>query len=318
VTALRVAFAGTPEFAVPSLESLLAAGHAVVGVLTQPDRPSGRGRHLTASPVKQAAIAHGLALSQPQRLASAAELSDLEGWRPDVLVVVAYGLILPAHVLELPRLGCVNVHASLLPRWRGAAPIQRAILAGDATTGVTIMQMDAGLDTGPILLEHSIPLAPGVTAGELTRELAGLGAAALVEALEALACGRARSRPQPAQGATYAAKIRKAEALIDWSQDAEQIARQIRAFNPSPVAETRWHGEPLKVLAAAALTDAAAGVSRAAGTVPGQVLGVRGEALGVWCGRGVLSVAEVQRPGRRPIGARDFVNAGVGAGAQLG
>jgi methionyl-tRNA formyltransferase len=212
----------------------------------------------------------------------------------------------------------VHVHASLLPRWRGAAPIQRAILAGDATTGITIMQMDAGLDTGPILLERRVSLAEDVTAGGLTRELAALGAAALIEALEALVSGRARPHPQPSEGTTYAAKIRKAEALIDWSLDARQIARQIRAFNPAPVAETRWRGEPLKVLAAAALTDAAAGVRREAAPAPGHVATVRSDAFLVCCGQGVLSITEVQRPGRRPVGARDFANSGLAAGTQLG
>ena len=247
MTALRVAFAGTPEFAVPALRALADSEHQLVGVLTQPDRPRGRGQVNAPGPVKVLALSLGLSVAQPHELGSAGALAELTAWRPEVLVVVAYGLILPRPVLGLPRLGCVNIHGSLLPRWRGAAPVQRALLAGDAVTGVTIMQMDAGLDTGPVLLQRSVPIGAHATSGELHAELATLGAAALLEALGALASGRAQPRPQSAAGVTYAAKIAKSEALIDWSADAVQIERQVRAFNPWPVAETRFAGEQLRV-----------------------------------------------------------------------
>src|SRR6202044_1080142 len=227
---LRVAFAGTPEFAVPTLRALADSPHALVGVLTQPDRPAGRGRELTASPVKRLAQELQLPLSQPATLQNAAARALLASWGVDALVVVAYGLILPPAVLALPRLGCLNVHASLLPRWRGAAPIQRAILAGDRQSGVTIMQMDAGLDTGAVLEQRAIAIAPGSSAGQLQASLAQLGAGLLLDALAALEAGRAQPRPQPQEGVTYAAKVSKAEAIIDWRSGAEQIERQVRAF----------------------------------------------------------------------------------------
>jgi methionyl-tRNA formyltransferase len=314
--ALRVAFAGTPEFAVPALQALADSEHQITGVLTQPDRPRGRGRHSGASPVKALALALGLSVSQPQELRGEGVLAELAGWRPEVLVVVAYGLLLPRSVLGLPRLGCVNIHASLLPRWRGAAPVQRAILAGDAVTGVTIMQMDAGLDTGPVLIQRSVPIGTHATSGELLGELAGLGAATLLEALGALASGQAQSRAQPAEGVTYAAKISKAEATIDWSADAAHIARQVRAFNPWPIAETRLGGEQLRVHAARALE--ASGPEAAATAGVGEIFAVRPDAILVRCGRGVLAITELQRPGRRPIGAGDFANAGPLAGKRLG
>ncbi len=215
---LRVAFAGTPDFALTALEGVAGSRHAVVGVLTQPDRPKGRGRQLAASPVKLAALERGIPVSQPVTLKTEADRADLASWQPDVLVVVAYGLILPRAALELPRLGCVNIHASLLPRWRGAAPIQRAILAGDAETGVSIMRMDVGLDTGPVFLERRVAISPQDTGGSLHDRLAALGASAVVEVLDQLAEDRAISTPQRDDGVTYAAKIDKAEALIDWSK----------------------------------------------------------------------------------------------------
>jgi len=300
VNALRVAFAGTPEFALPALEALLGSGHTVVGVLTQPDRPAGRGRHLASSPVKTAAVRHGLPVSQPQSLKSAEGRSDLSAWHPDVLVVVAYGLILPQAALDTPRLGCLNIHASLLPRWRGAAPIQRAILAGDARTGVTIMRMDAGLDTGPMLLQRSVAIEPGETAGSLHDRLARLGGAALLESLTDLAADRGRSTPQPDDGITYAAKIDKKEALIDWSESAEQIERRVRAFNPWPIAETRLDGEQLRIHRARA-ADGKSGP-------PGRIVELTHEGMIVACGSGQLIVTEVQRPGRRPVSAHDLAN----------
>lgn len=300
---LRIAFAGTPQFAVPALRMLLASGHTVVGVLTQPDRPAGRGQQLRASPIKLLAAGHGLPIAQPPTLKTPEGRAELARWAPDLLVVVAYGLILPPPVLELPRLGCLNIHGSLLPRWRGAAPIQRAILAGDAETGVTIMQLDAGLDTGPTLLERRRPIHSHDTAGDLHDALSELGAAALAEALDGITAGRLAARPQPASGATYAPKIEKAEARLDWSAGVVEIDRRVRAFNPWPMAETSFAGEPLRVLRARIADQP---VSDAA---PGTLLGIAEDGLRVACGDGVLAVRELQRAGKRPVSARDFANA---------
>ena len=304
MTSLRIAFAGTPHFALPALRQLISSTHRVVGVLTQPDRPAGRGQQLRASPVKLlASSVPALPIAQPATLKTSESRAELAKWAPDVLVVVAYGLILPAPVLELPRLGCVNIHGSLLPRWRGAAPIQRAILAGDAETGVTIMQLDAGLDTGPVLLERRRPIGTHDTAGDLHDSLAELGAAALMEALEGIAAGTLKARAQPADGASYAPKIDKAEAPLDWTASAIRLDRQVRAFNPWPIAETRFGSESLRVLQAR--------VAEGAGhdAAPGTLLGLAEDGLHVACGEGVLSVRELQRPGKRPVSARDFANA---------
>jgi methionyl-tRNA formyltransferase len=309
---LRVAFAGTPAFAVPALRALVAS-HEAVGVLTQPDRPAGRGRVLSASAVKQAAIKAGIPVLQPLKLrgdAAALEttLQQLHAWQPDVMVVVAYGLILPAAVLTLPRLGCLNIHASLLPRWRGAAPIQRAILAGDAETGVAIMQMDEGLDTGAVLCEARIPITAEVTSAQLHDELAALGAQQVRKALDGLAAGTLQARAQSTEGVLYAGKLSRSESRIDWTHTAAQIDRQVRAFNPWPAAEALLEGEPVKFwrsrLAARAVPAA---------TTPGTVLGLAGEALDIACGEGVLQVLELQRAGRKAVGARDFMNA-LGSG----
>ena len=304
---LRVAFAGTPAFAVPPLHALHARHH-VVGVLTQPDRPAGRGRELAASPVKQAAQALGLPVLQPLRLrgepqALQATLAQLSAWRPDVMVVVAYGLILPRELLQLPRFGCLNIHASLLPRWRGAAPIQRAILAGDSTTGVAIMQMDEGLDTGAVLASESVAIGPETTAAQLHDELAEVGARQILRALAAIEAGTTRPVAQPTDGVTYAQKLSKAESVVDWQRSAADIDRQIRAFNPWPTAETRLNGEPVKLLRSRVATGGAATA------VPGTVLGMNGDALEVACAQGLLQVLELQRAGRKPTGARDFHNA---------
>ncbi|HEY5020537.1 MAG TPA: methionyl-tRNA formyltransferase, partial [Steroidobacteraceae bacterium] len=244
---LRIAFAGTPEFAVPALRALAASPHQLVGVLTQPDRGSGRGRKLKASPVKLLAEQLGLPLAQPVQLKSQEQLAPLQRWASDLLVVVAYGLLLPRAALALPRLGCLNIHASLLPRWRGAAPIQRAILAGDRESGVTIMQMDAGLDTGAVLAQRRIALTDHTDARQLHASLAELGAALLLDTLEAVEAGRAQAAAQPERGVSYAAKINKLEARIDWRRSAEHISRQVRAFNAWPVAETRWHEQKLRI-----------------------------------------------------------------------
>lgn len=318
VTALRVAFAGTPDFSVPALEALVASKHTVVGVLTQPDRPKGRGRQITAGPVKAAALAHGIPVAQPLTLKAPEGRAELEAWRPDVLVVVAYGLILPAAVLSIPRLGCVNIHGSLLPRWRGAAPIQRAILAGDSLTGVTIMLMDAGLDTGPMLLKKETPIERADTGGSIHDRLSVLGAAALLEALDAYAAGSLRSVAQPTEGATYAAKIDKSEALLDWRRDALELERQIRAFNPWPVAETRLDGEQLRVFAASEVGAAGGPYSANIVAEPGTIRSVSADGIVVHCGRGLLALHELQRPGKRAVPVAEFIRGIQLTGRRLG
>lgn len=307
---LRIAFAGTPDFAVPALEALAASSHSLVGALTQPDRPAGRGRGLSASPVKQRAEALGVPVAQPGSLKSPEDRRELESWHCELLVVVAYGLLLPPAVLSLPRLGCLNIHASLLPRWRGAAPIQRAMLAGDAETGVSIMQMDAGLDTGPVLAERHMPIGAGETAGELQQRLAQSGAALLIETIGAIEEGRVQAVPQSTQGVTYAAKISKQEARIDWSQAAERLERQVLAFNPRPVAETRWQERRVRLWRARAAPYQTL-------AAPGTVLGLVEDALHVACGRGVLAVTELQMEGRRALPACEFARGQSLAGARF-
>ena len=309
---MRVAFAGTPEFALPALAAL-SSHHEVIGVLTQPDRPSGRGRRLTASPVKVAAVADRLPLAQPPTLRSEAARAQLVSWRPDVLVVAAYGLMVPPEVLALPPLGCLNIHASLLPRWRGAAPVERAILAGDRYTGITIMQMDAGLDTGPVLLQRRVEISRTHTGGSLRAELAVLGAQTLLEALSGRAAGTLIAEPQAQQGATYAPRIEKAEATIDFQNDALEIERLVRAFNPEPIAETRLEGEQLRIFSARAAEDP---VDKSVD--PGVILCVQDDYMLVQCGRGRLAVTEVQRPGRRPVSVRDLSHSLVLSGRRLG
>lgn len=303
---MRIVFAGTPEFAVPPLAALCASRHEVVGVLTQPDRPAGRGRKLATSAIKDFALQQGLPIAQPQTLRSAEGRESLVHWQPDVLVVVAYGLILPVEVLSIPRFGCLNIHASLLPRWRGAAPIQRAILAGDAYTGVTLMQMDVGLDTGPMLLQRRVAIGADVDSAALHATLAQVGAEALLETLDGLEAGTLAAQPQPSSGVTYAAKIDKAEARIDWQHDAIDIARRVRAFRPWPIAETTQRGEQVRIHEAVVIGDAEAG--RAAGTVPGTLLGLRADRLVVACGRDCLGIGVLQRAGRRSVTAREFAN----------
>jgi methionyl-tRNA formyltransferase len=307
---LRIVFAGTPAFAVPSLDALVAA-HDIAGVLTQPDRPSGRGLDLTASPVKQRALQLGLPVAQPANLradtdAGARARELLVEWAPDVMVVVAYGLILPRDVLALPRHGCLNIHASLLPRWRGAAPIQRALLAGDSSTGVTIMQMAEGLDTGDMLRSVELPIGPEATTAQLHDQLAALGAAAIVATLEDVAAGGLQPVAQDPSLATYAAKLDKAEGRVDWSAPAEVIDRRIRAYAPWPAATTALDGAPVKLLGSRLL--------QAEGQVgePGAILGLEGDWLKVACGRGVVGISELQRAGKRRVAARDFVNAASG------
>jgi methionyl-tRNA formyltransferase len=311
---LRVAFAGTPQFAVPALAALLASPHTVVGVLTQPDRPKGRGRQLAASPVKQVALANGLPIAQPHSLRSEEGRATVAALAADVMVVVAYGQILPRAVLDLPRLGCLNIHGSLLPRWRGAAPIQRAILAGDATTGVTLMQMDEGLDTGPMLATRSSPIGERDTSASLHDRLATLGAQTLLEVLQGLMAGDLEPQPQPAVGITYAQKILKAEAQLNWSDSAAALSRQVRAFNPWPVAETLFAGEQLRIHDAYAV--AADTVVHTA--APGTWLGLDGDALRVACGSGELRVTQLQRAGRKVVAAREFVNSAGAPAGQFG
>jgi len=303
---LKLVFAGTPEFSVPCLEACRASGAEVVAVYTQPDRPAGRGRKLAPSPVKQAALAAGLPVEQPESLKSAEARARLAAYAPDLMVVVAYGLILPRKVLDIPRLGCWNVHASLLPRWRGAAPIQRAILAGDAETGVDLMRMEAGLDTGPVLLEKRTPIARDDTGGSLHDRLAALGAEALAEGLRRTIAGEVLAAvPQPEQGVVYAHKLDKAEARLDFTRPAIELERQVRAFDPWPVAEAEIAGERLRVWAARALDLAHA-------TAAGNVLAAGREGIDIACGAGALRITAVQRAGGKRIGAADYLNARPG------
>lgn len=297
---LRLAFAGTPEFAAQALRAILQAGFTVPLVLTQPDRPAGRGLKLQASAVKQVAQAARIAVQQPLGLRldgrhaeqAAQAHAALREAAPDVLVVAAYGLILPQSVLDLPRLGCVNIHASLLPRWRGAAPIQRAIEAGDAQTGITLMQMDAGLDTGAVLLEQAVDITAIDTAASLHDRLAALGAELIVRGLDALEAGTLQPHPQPEQGVSYAAKISKTESALDWTQPAETLARRVRAFSPWPGTQCALADDTMiKVGAAEALAPTA---TQAA---PGAVLQMQPAGLDVQCGLGILRVTRLQRPG---------------------
>ncbi|MEB2397974.1 MAG: methionyl-tRNA formyltransferase [Alcaligenaceae bacterium] len=305
---MRIVFAGTPEFARQALDAILAAGHQVPLVLTQPDRPSGRGLKLMPSAVKQAAQAAGIPVCQPRSLrldgkypedAAAARQALLDA-RPELMVVAAYGLILPEWVLALPERGCFNIHASLLPRWRGAAPIQRAIEAGDAQTGITIMQMDQGLDTGDMLLARALPITPEHTAATLHDALAQMGAQAIVEAVEAAEANVLRATPQPAEGVTYAAKLEKSEAPLDFTQPAEQLARRVRAFNPVPGSTMRLPGlaDPVKVWRAAALPGRPA-------AQPGDIVAVGAEGVDVATADGVLRLLELQKAGgkRQPVAA---------------
>lgn len=305
---MNLIFAGTPEFARVALERLLAAGFRVPLVLTQPDRPAGRGMKLQPSPVKQLALEQQIIVAQPRSLRLDGKYPDdaraardaIEAAQADAMVVAAYGLILPQWVLDTPRLGCLNIHASLLPRWRGAAPIHRAIEAGDAQTGVTIMQMDAGLDTGDMLLIERLPIQAHDTTGSLHDRLATLGGRLIVEALEIAACGGLKAEKQPAEGVTYAHKIEKAEAAIDWTAPAETLARRVRAFNPFPGAATALAGEAIKVWSAHAEAAAVQGT-------PGQVLAAEGSGIRVVTGGGVLVLTELQRAGGKRLAAADFL-----------
>jgi len=298
---LRVVFAGTPDFAVPSLRSLIDDAWQVVAVYTQPDRPAGRGRKTRHSAVKRFALERGIALFQPSSLKSAGVHDELAALRPDVIVVAAYGLLLPRAVLEMPGHGCINVHASLLPRWRGAAPVQRAILAGDRRTGVTIMHMDAGLDTGDMLCNQACTITAGDTAGSLSEKLAELGAQILPSCLNDWVRRRIDATVQDPSAVTYAAKTTREEARIDWHLDAERLARAVRAYNPQPVSYTSWQGESLKIWQAHEIAGA--------GDDPGQVIATGAAGIDVATGHGVLRITRLQLAGKRAISAVDFCNA---------
>jgi len=297
--ALRLVFAGTPEFAAEHLKALLDTPHQIVAVYTQPDRPAGRGQKLMPSPVKQLALQHGLPVLQPPTLRDPAAQEELRALAPDLMVVVAYGLILPQVVLDIPRLGCINSHASLLPCWRGAAPIQRAVQAGDAESGVTVMQMEAGLDTGPMLLKVTTPITAGDTGGSLHDRLAQLGPQAVVQAIAGLAAGTLQGEVQDDALATYAHKLNKDEARIDWSRPADELERLVRAFNPWPICHSTLDGQPLKVLAA----EPAEGRGQ-----PGQILDASKDGLTVACGEGALRLTRLQLPGGKPLAFADLYN----------
>ncbi|MEH3085635.1 MAG: methionyl-tRNA formyltransferase [Xylophilus ampelinus] len=308
---MRIIFAGTPEFARTALERLHAAGFDIVLALSQPDRPAGRGMKLQASPVKQFALDQGIPVAQPRSLRldgrfpeeAQAARQAIDAARADAMVVAAYGLILPQWMLDAPRLGCLNIHASLLPRWRGAAPIHRAIEAGDAETGITIMQMDAGLDTGAMLAVERVAIAPDDTVARLHDRLAALGGRMAVDALRAAGRGALRPVPQPEAGVSYARKIEKSEAAIDWREDAPAIARRVRAFDPFPGAQAALAGETLKLWAAEALPDA----PDAGPAAPGTVLAADADGLVVRCGRGRLRATALQRAGGKRLPASDFL-----------
>ena len=292
----RVVFAGTPEFAAYALTAIIGAGHDIAQVLTQPDRASGRGMKPQTSAIKQLAAQHGIAVYQPERLKDPASHESIRAAKPDVMVVSAYGLILPQAVLDIPTYGCLNIHASLLPRWRGAAPIQRAIEAGDGETGITIMQMDAGLDTGPMLLRKALLIAATDTASSLHDKLAALGAAMIVETLEQL--GRLSPELQASDGITYAHKIKKSEAMIDWQDDAETLSRRIRAFDPFPGMTAAIRNTPIKIWQAQADGDSGE---------PGAVLRVDGGGVLVACGQGAVFVTQLQKSGGKRLPAVEFL-----------
>lgn len=309
---MRIIFAGTPDFAAETLKALLDSEHQICAVYTQPDRPAGRGRKLTPSPVKQLALAHDIPVEQPLNFKSEDSLSTLAAYQADLMIVVAYGLLLPQAVLDTPRLGCINVHASLLPRWRGAAPIQRAILAGDKETGVGIMKMEAGLDTGPVLLEARCPIKDDDTAQILHDRLAQLGAQALLESLQDIESRLDKAMPQDDKLSTYASKLDKKEALIDWQQSALQILRQVNAFNPWPVAQTLWHDNTLRIWLAQLSHDAAA-------AEPGTVTRVSKQGIDIATGDGILRITQLQVPGKRAMSVQDFLNANtIEVGEHLG
>jgi len=309
-TGMRIVFAGTPAFAERALAAILNAGHDVPLVLTQPDRPAGRGMHPVASPVKQLALARGLALHQPETLKDPAASAPISAARPDALVVAAYGLLLPQAVLDIAPLGAINIHASLLPRWRGAAPIQRALLAGDTETGIAIMKMEAGLDTGPVMLERRTRIAADDDMQSLHDKLASLGAEAVVEALAQIAERRALWRPQVPEGASYARKMQKSEAALDWFRPCAELERKLRALRPAPGAQSTLRGESVKLWRARCVQGAGE---------PGEVLSVGADGIVVACGEGALEIQELQRAGGKRLAAAEFLRGfPIAAGERLG
>lgn len=310
---MRIIFAGTPDFAATTLAALLTTNHEICAVYSQPDRPAGRGRKLTASPVKQLALAHNIPVEQPLNFKAETERQQLASYQADLMIVVAYGLLLPQSVLDIPRLGCINVHASLLPRWRGAAPIQRAILAGDSKTGICIMQMEAGLDTGPVIKRAEIAIETTDTGVTLHDKLTQLGAATLLETLTDIEKLQQNAIPQNDADSCYAAKLLKTEATIDWSQSAVQIERQIRAFNAWPVAQTQWQEKTLRIWHAEAVNDTTAIAT------PGTIVQVNRQGIDVATGAGRLRLLTLQAPGKKALPVNDFLNAQpLQTGEQLG
>ena len=308
---MRVVFAGTPDFSVPVLQALLDSRHSVVGVYSQPDRPAGRGRKRVPGPVKQLAVQHAIPVYQPLSLKHAQAQQELAALQPDLMVVVAYGLILPPAALAVPGLGCVNLHASLLPRWRGAAPVQRAILAGDCATGVCLMQMEAGLDSGPVLAEVRTEISADDTGGSLHDRLSRLAAELLAQHLDDLEQDNLIAHAQDEALVTYAAKLDKQEAAIDWTQDAVQLARQVRAFNPWPVAQAQFDDKALRIWHACAIDGSPP-------EKPGSIVAAGKAGIDVACGSGHLRLLEVQLPGARRLAAADFLNARSVEGVVLG
>jgi methionyl-tRNA formyltransferase len=307
---VRIVFAGTPEFAERALARLLDAEHDVSLVLTQPDRPSGRGLRFTQTPVKRLAVARGIEVYQPESLKTPEQTARIAAAAPEAIVVAAYGLILPQALLELAPLGAINIHASLLPRWRGAAPIQRALMAGDGETGITIMQMDSGLDTGPMLLQRAIAIEPADDAGSLHDKLAALGAEMIVEVLAALRRGPMQATPQPAAGVSYAHKLRKEDAVLDWSRSARALARQVRALRPAPGAVSALGADVLKIWDAEPVDGTG---------LPGQVIAVGDAAITVACGSKALAIRRLQRAGGKPLDADAFLRGRpVAVGERLG
>ncbi|WP_027858519.1 methionyl-tRNA formyltransferase [Marinobacterium jannaschii] len=298
---LRIIFAGTPDFAATSLQALLGSEHEVIAVYTQPDRPSGRGRKLTPGPVKKLALEHDIPVYQPLSLKGEAEQAELAALNADIMVVVAYGLLLPKAVLDTPRLGCINVHGSILPRWRGAAPIHRAVLAGDQSTGITIMQMDVGLDTGDMLYKVETPISDSDTSGDLHDRLAEMGAGALVETLALIRDDKADPEKQDDSLANYAQKLEKQEGRIDWSQPAELIARQVRGLSPWPVAFCELDGQTMRIWFAEADNSATA--------TPGEIISTDKRSIQVGCGQGSLRLTKLQLPGGKPLQASAILNA---------
>ncbi|NIL93907.1 MAG: methionyl-tRNA formyltransferase [Woeseiaceae bacterium] len=309
MTTPRIIFAGTPEFAAASLLALIDSGRVPCAVLTQPDRPAGRGKNLTASPVKQVALAHDVPILQPATLKDEGSVVALEALRPDIMIVAAYGLILPRSVLDIPRMGCLNVHASLLPRWRGAAPIQAAILAGDDESGVCLMAMEAGLDTGPVFVCRAMAIGERETAGELHDRLAAAGSELLVQHLDEIIAGKLAAKPQEDDLATYAPKVKPADAMLDWHEPAIDLVRRVRAFNPVPGAWFMIGDERIKCWAA----QSQAGVDAPAGTV----IAAGPDGIDISCGEGVLKLETLQRPGKRPVTAAEFSSQIDLAGRQL-